>query len=170
MIGYVTVTFSYDPDGHIFFPLVVWITEMRTQNLFGMDFCQKQVSGIHFDLPGIEINNPPKSVCYGSFHQNKSYPQLSQLLTIRIPHTRYIGTKIARCWKYSPIDTHIYFPPGFNFQPNPKAVATGLSFIDTLCTRFEDSLPILVDSNKNQQIRLPKRQIGFSFLDVVDRD
>ena len=28
---------------------------MWTQNLLGMDFCQKQVSGIHFDLPGIEI-------------------------------------------------------------------------------------------------------------------
>ena len=55
MIGYATITFSYDPDGQFIFPLTVWITEMRTQNLLGMDFCQKQVSGIHFDLPGIEI-------------------------------------------------------------------------------------------------------------------
>ena len=47
---------------------------MITQNLLGMDFCQKQVSGIHFDIPWIEIKNPPKSICYGSFHQNKSYP------------------------------------------------------------------------------------------------
>ena len=90
MIGYATITFSYDPDGQFIFPLTVWITEMRTQNLLGMDFCQKQVSGIHFDLPGIEIKNPPKSICYGSFHQNKSYPHLSQILTIRTSYTMYI--------------------------------------------------------------------------------
>ena len=87
MIGYATITFSYDPDGQFIFPLTVWITEMRTQNLPGMDFCQRQVSGIHFDLPGIEIKNPLKSICFGSFHQNKSYPHLSQILTIRTPYT-----------------------------------------------------------------------------------
>ena len=72
MIGYATITFGYDPDGQFIFPLTVWITEMRTQNRLGMDFCQKQFSGIHFDLTGIEIKNPSKSICYGSFHQNKS--------------------------------------------------------------------------------------------------
>ena len=60
MIGYATITFSYDPDGQFIFTLTVWIAEMRTQNLLGMNFCQKQVSGFHFDLPGIEIKNPPK--------------------------------------------------------------------------------------------------------------
>ena len=44
MIGYATITFSYDPNGQFIFPLTVWITEMRTQNLLGMDFCLKQVS------------------------------------------------------------------------------------------------------------------------------
>ena len=74
MIGFATITFSYDPDGQFIFPLTVWITEMRTHNLLGMDFCQKQVCGNRFDLPGIEIKNPLKSICYGSFHQNKTYP------------------------------------------------------------------------------------------------
>ena len=143
---------------------------MRTQNLLGMDFCQKHVSGIHFDLPGIEIKNPPKSICYGSFHQNKSYPHLSQILTIRIPYRMYIDAKSARCWKYSPTDTHIHFPPGSTFQPNRTAVATGLFFINTLCTRSECNLPILMENNKNHQITLPKGRIGFSSLDVVDRD
>ena len=85
LIGYATITFSYDPDGQLIFPLTLWITEMRNQNLLGMVFCEKQVSGIRFDLPGIEIKNPPKSICYGSFHQNKFYPPLSQTLTIRTP-------------------------------------------------------------------------------------
>ena len=45
MIGYATIKFSYDPNGEITFPLTVWITEIRTQNLLGMDFCQSQASG-----------------------------------------------------------------------------------------------------------------------------
>ena len=61
------------------FSLTVWITEMNTQNLLGMDFCQKQVSGIHFDLPGLELKNPSNSLYYGGFRQNKLYPHLSQI-------------------------------------------------------------------------------------------
>ena len=60
MVGYATITFCYDPNGQFVFPLTVWITEMKTQNLLGMDFCQKQVSGIHFDLPGIELKKTSK--------------------------------------------------------------------------------------------------------------
>ena len=60
MVGYATITFCHDPDRQFVFPLTVWITEMKTQNLLGMDFCQKQVSGIHFDLPEIELKKPSK--------------------------------------------------------------------------------------------------------------
>ena len=112
MIGFATLTFNYHPDGQFSFPLTVWITEMKTQNLVGMDYCQKQVSGIHFDLPGIELKEPPNTVCYGSLHQNKSYPFISQILTIRTPHAMHIEAKSARCWKYSPEDPEAHFPPG----------------------------------------------------------
>ena len=81
-----------------------------------------------------------------------------------------IDAKSARCWKYSPTDTHIHFPAGSTFQPNRNAVATGLFFINTLCTRFERNFLILKESNKNHQITLPKGRIGFPSLDVVDRD
>ena len=170
MIGYATITFSYDPDGQFIFPQTVWITEMRTQNLLGMDFCRKQVSGILFDLPWIEIKNLSKSICYGSFHRNNSYPHLSQFLTIRTPYTMYVDAKSARCWKYSPTDTQILFPPGSTFQPNRTAVATGLSFINTLCTRYECNLPILMENKKNHQITLAKERFRFSSINVVDRD
>ena len=74
MVGYATIEFSYDPNGEYSFPLIVWITEMKTQNLLGLDFCQNQASRIHFDLPGIELRQPPKTFCYGSLHQNKTFP------------------------------------------------------------------------------------------------
>ena len=59
MIGYATIEFSYDPNGEYSFPLTVWIMEMKTQNTLRMDVCQNQASGIHFDLPGIELRQPP---------------------------------------------------------------------------------------------------------------
>ena len=82
----------------------------------------------------------------------------------------YIDAKSARCWKYSPEDSQIHFPPGSTFQPNRQAVSTGLSFINTLCTRSEKNLPILMENNKNHQITLPRGKIGFSFPDVPDRE
>ena len=41
MIGFATLTFSYDPNRQFSSPLKVWITKMKTQNFLGMDFCQK---------------------------------------------------------------------------------------------------------------------------------
>ena len=57
MIGLATLTFSYDPNGQFTFPLTVRITEMKIQNLLGMDFCQKQVSGIRFELPALNLKS-----------------------------------------------------------------------------------------------------------------
>ena len=170
MIGYATITFSYDPDGQFIFPLTVWITEMTTQTLLGMDFFQKQFSGIHFDLTGIEILNCLKLICYGSFHQNQFYPHLSKILTNRTHYTMCIYAKSARRWIYLPTDTRLPFPPGSVFQPNRKAMATGPSFINTSCTRSERNLPISMENNKNHQITLPMGRLGFSNLDVADRD
>ena len=93
MIGYATIEFSYDPNGENTFPLTVWITEMRTQNLLGMDFCQSQAAGILFDLPGIELRQPPKTFCYGSLHQNKTFPYVSRILTVRLPYTIHVTLK-----------------------------------------------------------------------------
>ena len=173
MVGYATITFCYEPDGQFLFPLTVWITEiteMKTQNLLGMEFCQKQVSGIHFDSPGIELKISPNSLCCDCFHQNKLYPHLSQIVTIRLPYTMYIDAKSARCWKVSAEDSQIHFPPGSTFQSNRQIVSTGLSFINTLCTRSEKNRPILMENNMNHQFTLPMGRIGFSYLDVLDRE
>ena len=143
---------------------------MKTQNLLGMDFSQKQVSGIQFDLRGIELKEPPNTVCYGSLHQNKPYPFISQILTIRTPHATHIEAKSTRCWKYSLEDPHAHFLPWSTFHPNRKAVATRLSFVNVLCTQSESKLPILMENNKNHQTTLPKGRIGFSTLDVSDKD
>ena len=73
-IGLATLTFCDNPDGHFSFPLNLWITGMKKQNLPGMDFCQNQVCGIQFDLPRIELKKPPNTVCYESLHQKHILP------------------------------------------------------------------------------------------------
>ena len=133
-----------------------------------MDFCQKEVSGIHFDIPDIELKEPPNTVCYRSLHQNKSYTFISQIRTIQTPDAMHIEAKRARRWKYSPEDPHAHFPPGSTFHPNRNAFATELTFVKVLCTQSESKLPILLENNRNHQITLPKGQIGFSSLDVSD--
>ena len=82
----------------------------------------------------------------------------------------HIEVKSARCWKYSPEDPHTHVLPGSTFHPNRNAVATGLSFVNVLCTQSESKLPILMENNKNHQITLLKGRIGFSSLDVSDKD
>ena len=149
MIEYATIEFSYDPNGEYSFPLTVWPTEMKTQNLLGMDFCQNQASGIHFDLLGKELRQPMKTFCYGSLHQNKTFPYVSRILTVRLPYTMHVDDKSARCWKYSPGDPKSLFPPGSNFQPNREAVSTGLIFVNIICTQPKPTLPILIKKNKN---------------------
>ena len=114
------------------------------------------------------MKNLPKSTCYGNFYQNKSYPHLSQILTTRTHYAMSIDAKSDPYWNYSPEYTHIHFSRGSIFQPSRNVLATGLSFIYTLCARPERRLPILMENNKNHQIRLPKGKIGFSSLDVVD--
>ena len=81
----------------------------------------------------------------------------------------HVDAKSARCWKYSPEDPKSLFPPGSTFQPNREALATGLLFVNIICTQPEPTLPILMENNKNQQITLPKGRIGFSSLDVPDK-
>ena len=73
MIGYATIEFSYDSNGEYSFPLTVWITKIRTQNLLGKDFCQNQAFGLHFDLLGIELRQPPKNFCYGSLTKTNPF-------------------------------------------------------------------------------------------------
>ena len=170
MIGYATIEFSYDPNGEYTFPLTVWITEMKSQNLLGMDFCQNLASGFDFDLPGIELRQPPKNFCYGSLHQNKTIPYVSRILAVRLPYTMHVDAKSAKCWKYSTGDPKSLFPPGSTFQPNREAVATGLVFVIIICTQPEPTLPILIEKNKNHQKTLPRGRIGFSSLDVADKE
>ena len=46
----------------------------------------------------------------------------------------------------------------------------GSFFVNIICTQPEPTLPILIEINKNDQITLPEGRIGFSSLDVAEKE
>ena len=89
---------------------------------------------------------------------------------VRLPYTTNVHAKSARCSKYSPGCPKTHFPSGSSFQLNKEAVSTGLIFVNITCTQLELTLPILIENNKIYQITLPKERIGFSSLEVTDKE
>ena len=61
-------------------------------------------------------------------------------------------------------------PPASTFQQNRETLSTGPIFVNIICTHPETTLPILIENNKNHQITLPVGRIGFSSLDVTDKE
>ena len=100
----------------------------------------------------------------------KAILYVSRILTVRLPYTMHVDTKSARCWKYSPEDPKSLFPPGSIFQPKREVVSTGPIFVNIICTQPEPTLSILMENNKNHEITLPKGRIGFSSLNVADKE
>ena len=57
MLGHTTLNFSFDSDGQHCFQLQLWITETKTANLLGIEFCRKYISKLHFDIPALELKD-----------------------------------------------------------------------------------------------------------------
>ena len=90
----------------------------------------------------------------------KAYPFVSKIHTIRTPHQIHIDAKTSRVWKYSSEDKSKNFPPGNTFVPYRHSVKSGLDFVTVLCTQSKNSLPILMDNNRNHQITLKKELLA----------
>ena len=91
ILGSTTITFSFDSDGLHPVELKFWITEAKTPNLLGIDFCRQLVSKLHFDLPAIELKDSPNTICYGNLRATKPLPYVSKVETIRTD-THFVST------------------------------------------------------------------------------
>ena len=87
-----------------------------------------------------------------------------------MPHQNHIDAKTSRVWKYSSEDKSKNFPPGTTFVHHRQSVKSGLDFVNGLCAQSENYLPTLMENNRNHQITLNKGVIGYSSLDISDRD
>ena len=64
----------------------------------------------------------------------------------------------------------ICLPSWINFPTQQGGCVHKSFFVSIICTQPESTLPILIENNKNHQITLPKGRIGFSSLDVADKE
>ena len=99
MSEYITLKRYYDADGQHNIPLTVWITEKKTQNLLGLNFCHEQMNKKHFDLHGIELKRALNTFCNDSLELNKIHEYVSQILTIKISHSNF-KLKTTECYKF----------------------------------------------------------------------
>ena len=80
------------------------------------------------------------------------------------------SNKLTKTYSGQVVPIISYATMEFSYNPSREAVATGLVFVNIICTQPEPTLPILIENNKNHQITLPKGRIGFSSLDVADKE
>ena len=142
MLGSTTITFSFDSDGLHPVELKFWITEAKTLNLLGIDFCRQLVSKLHFDLPAIELKDSPNTIC---------------------------SRKIVLTHKYSR-ENNRHFAPGTSLTPHKNAVKTGLTFVNVLCTKSESHLPILIENNRNHQITPDRGITGHAIIELQEKE
>ena len=92
MLGSTTIIFTFDVLHPV--ELKIWITEAKTPNLLGVDFCRQLVSELHFDLPAIELKDSPNTIRYGNlcainvsrtFQKSKQYDQMTQFVSMPKP-------------------------------------------------------------------------------------
>ena len=101
MLGSTPITFSFDSDGLHPVELKFCITEAKTPNLLGIDFCRQLVSELHFDLPAIELKDSPNTFCYSNLCATKPFPYVSKIETIRTDNPICIDAKTTRLHKHS---------------------------------------------------------------------
>ena len=114
----------------------------------GIVFCRKYFSKNTFDIPALELEDTPNTICYGSLCATKPYPYLSLIKAIRIPHQINIDAKTSRVYKYRPQGEQVNFAPETTFIPHQKVANSGLDFINVLCAQSEQYLPNLMGTTR----------------------
>ena len=170
MIGQSSLSFGLDSDGKHQFELRVWIRETQTSNLRGIEVCRQYVSKWHFEIPAIELKKTANAVCYGNLCSTKPYPVVSKILTIRTHHQIHIDAEVSTVWDFWSEDKSKSFPPGITFVPHPHSIKSRLYFVNVRCTQSETYLTVLMENNKNHQITLNERVIGYFSLGISDHD
>ena len=172
MLGFTALTSFFDTDGKYRADHKVWITEEKTSNLIGIDFCHNYLKALYFDIPAVELKDEKGVLSYGSLNNEKEYPQVSKIDAVILPQPLYIPPKSTYLYKHKvcggDANSGKLFSKGTSFVPHRTTIKTELVFINTICTKPEKSIPLLVENHKNHQITLNKGLIGFTISDFTD--
>ena len=93
MIGYTMLTSYFDTDGKYKANHRVWVTEEKTSNLRGVDFCHTFLKALYFDILAVELKTSDKGVLnYGSLNNQKQFPKVSKMNAVIIYSTSVHST------------------------------------------------------------------------------
>ena len=144
--------------------ITVWVTEEKTSNFLGVGFCHTLLKALCFDIPAVEPKASDKGVLsYGSLNNEKENPQVSKMNAVIIHQPLYIPPKSTFLYKHKCNEQDI-FPNGNSFVPNRTTVITELCFINTICTKKEKQIALLIENNKSNQVTLNKGITGFIYM------
>ena len=164
MFGHTTIQYNFDTDGKYPFKLKVWINEENTANLLGVDFCHLFLKAVNFDIPAVELKSKEDVISYGLMNNDKEYPNVSKIVSINLKEPFFIP---AYLYKHL-AEQNSYFKKGTIFLLHKKTSKTELVFKNTVCTQNEQSLPILIENQKDHPVTLNKCELGYAVKDIQE--
>ena len=74
MFGHKSIQSCVDTDGKYPSNHKVWITEEKTANLLGVDFCHLFLKALYFDIPAVELKPKELVISYGLRNNDEELP------------------------------------------------------------------------------------------------
>ena len=164
LFGHTSIQSCFDTDGKYPSNHKVWITEEITANLLGVDFCHLFLKALYFDIPAVELNSKGV-ISYGLMNNDKEYPNVSKIVSINLKEPLFIPARSTYLYKHL-AEPNSYFEKGTTFLPHKNTTKTELVFINTVCTQIEQSLPILIENQKDHPVTLNKCVLGYAVTDI----
>ena len=165
MFGHTSIQACFDTDGKYPSNRKVWITEEKTANLLGVDFCHLFLKALYFDIPAVELKSKEGAISYGLMNNDKEYPKVSKIVSSNLKEPLFIPARSTYLYKHL-AEPNSYFEKGTTFLPHKNTAKTDLVFINTVCTQIEQSLPILIENQKDHPVTLIKCVLGYAVTDI----
>ena len=165
MFGHTSIQSCVDTDGKYPSNHKVWITEEKTANLLGVDFCNLFLKALYFDIPAVELKPKERVISYGLMNNDEKLPNGSKIFSINLIEPLFIPARSTNLYKHL-AEPNSFFEKGTTFLPLKNTTKTELVFMITVCNQIEQSLPILIENQKDPPVTLNKCVLGYAVTDI----
>ena len=100
---------------------------------------------------------------------DKEYPNVSKNIAINLKEHLFIPARSTYLYKHS-AEPNPNFEKGTTFLTHMKTTKTELVFINTVRTQIEQSLPIVIENQKDYPVTLNKCVLGHAVTDFQGYD
>ena len=101
MFGHTCIQSCFDTDGKYPSNHKVWITEEKTANLLGVDFCHLFLKAHYFDIPAVELKSKEGVISYGLMNKDKEYPNVSNFVSNNLKEPLFNPARSTYLYKHS---------------------------------------------------------------------